>query len=334
MMRRSKSVNVWVLCGCCLPLLGSACGGSPDASSTSNGGSGGIGGGAAGAAGAPIENPCGMVDATLADADANALFGTATIPTFELTLPAEQWTALQKNARDEQFVLAQACFEGKAVGQVGLRFKGSYGSLFNCFDAAGVNTCRKLGMKLKFDYVDAGQRFFGLKRLNFQSYRWDESYMKERLSYDLYREMGIPAPRASFAKLVVNGDPQGLFGMVEEIDGRFTQDRWPDNGNGNLYKEVWPSHFEEATAKSQLKTNEDVGDVSSYATFAAELAAAPESELRTTLSHYMDLDYWARYMAVDDAIANFDGIITYYTSGAAEEAGNDNFYIYEDTPGH
>jgi hypothetical protein len=39
-------------------------------------------------------------------------------------------------------------------------------------------------------------------------------------------------------------------------------------------------------------------------------------------------------MAVDDAIANFDGITTYYTTGAPEEAGNHNFFIYEESANH
>jgi hypothetical protein len=46
----------------------------------------------------------------------------------------------------------------------------------------------------------------------------------------------------------------------------------------------------------------------------------------------MDLNYIARYLAVDDAIANFDGIITYYTNGTPEETGNHNFFIYEEGP--
>jgi len=277
-----------------------------------------------------IPNPCGAIDTSLRKTDPAELFGTSAIPTFDLYLPADAWESLKVHARDEQYVQAQACFEHKAIGLVGLRFKGSYGSLYNCFDANGNNTCRKLGMKIKFDEYDPDLRLFGLKRLNFHGYHFDNSYIKEHLSYDLYRTMDIVAPRASFALLRVNDDPQGLFGMVEEVDARFTKNRWPNNGDNNLYKEVWPGNTDDALILSHLQTNTDAADVSAFTGFSQAISAAAPSELRSVLGSFSDLDYWARYMAVDDAIANFDGITTYYTSGSPDQAGNHNFYFYQE----
>jgi spore coat protein H len=275
------------------------------------------------------ENPCGPADPSLADKNSAELFAAPNIPTFDLTLPAADWEALKVNARDEQYVPAQGCFQGKSVGLVGLRFKGSYGSLYNCFNAAGQNTCRKLSMKIKFDeYVDK-QNFYGLKRLNFQGYHYDASYLKERLAYDLYQAMAIVAPRATWAVLRVNGESQGLFGMVEEIDGRFTKDRWPDNGDANLFKERWPGTTNDAGLVAGLETNQKEGDVAAFKTFSATLNAAADTDLRSVLGRFTDLEYFARYMAVDDAIANFDGITTYYTTSTPDQAGNHNFYFYQ-----
>lgn len=278
-------------------------------------------------------SPCGTPDPALAAADPAALFAATSIPTFDVFLPAESWQWLQVHAREETYVEADACYNGQGIGHVGLRFKGSYGSLYNCFDAAGTNTCRKLPMKLKFDkYVD-GQRFHGLKRLNFQSNRYDNSYLKERLSYDLYRAVGIVTPRAAWAKLRVNGEEQGLFGMVEQPDGPFTKDRFPASPDGNLYKEAWPGKADEALMTSRLKTNTSIPDVSAFKAFSDALAATTsDAEARAVLGRHMDLDYLARYMAVDDAIANFDGPITYYTGDNPAEAGNHNFFVYEEAP--
>ncbi len=294
------------------------------------GGSQGVGGSVDAAAG---ENPCGATDSSLEKKDATELFGASGIAAFDLYLPDEAWRDLRANARLEEYTPAQACFQGKAIGVVGLRFKGSYGSLYNCFDESGQNTCRKLGMKLKFDEYASGQRFFGLKRLNLQGYRYDDSYLKERLSYDLYREMNLAAPRATWALVRVNGEAQGLFGMVEQIDGRFTSDRWPDDGDGNLFKEIWPGQEDATWIRQHLETNKDTGDLSVFQGFSSALNSAPEAELRSTLARFMDLDGWAAYMAVDDAIANFDGITTYYTSGTPDQAGNHNFYLYQHANG-
>lgn len=331
MMKLGQS---YALLGLLMAIFGCGDGDSPAASKPAASGVGGKAGTAGAAGQTSVSNPCGEVDTTLADRSAAELFAFPKIPTFDFSLPPAAWEALKVNARDEQYVEAQACFEGQAIGKVGLRFKGSYGSLYNCFDANGVNTCRKLGMKVKFDKYVTDQRFYGLKRLNFQGYHYDDSYMKERLAYELYSAMGVVAPRAAWALLRVNGEAQGMFGMVEEIDGPFTRDRWPDYADGNLYKEVWPGHGDDTWIKSHLETNADAPDISAFKAFATALNAAAPEALRTTMGQYMDLGYWARYMAVDDAIANFDGITTYYTTGAADEAGNHNFFIYEDTPSH
>lgn len=321
----------------CLPLLILAygtvgCGGDAKVSGPGLGGSGGQSGITQSDAGSADEivNPCAASTSDFASKDAKELFGLGAVPTFDLYLPAENWENLKLHAVDEQYVRAQACFEGQAVGLVGFRFKGSYGSLYSCVDAEGNFTCRKLGMKIKFDEYVSDQRFYGLKRLNFQGYHWDDSYIKEHLSYELYRSMGIVAPRSSWAQLRVNGEEQGLFGMVEQIDGRFTSDRWPDNGDGNLFKEAWPGKTDASSALSHLETNEEVGDVSAMVAFNDALNAASSDKLRATLASFTDVDYFARYMAVDDAIANFDGITTYYTTGDPKLAGNHNFFFYQE----
>jgi spore coat protein CotH len=337
----------WVLLGCLALGVVTGCGGSEKnnshgepgggggggqtSTSVGQGGSGGNSGGAGGTSIVAIENPCGASDPSLAKLDADALFGASKIPTFDVYLPKDSWQWLNDHAVDEQYVQAQACYNGKAIGLVGLRFKGSYGSLFNCFDADGKNTCRKLGMKISFDEYTDNQRFYGFKKLNFQGYRYDNTYMKERLAYDLYREMGIVAPRAAWALLRVNDEAQGLFGMVEQIDGIFTKDRWPDNGENNLFKEAWPGRSDDAWSKSHLETNKKEPNVAAFQAFSDAMSSASDDELRATLGQYVDLKYLARFMAADDAVASFDGVTTFYSSGSADESGNHNFFLYQES---
>jgi hypothetical protein len=327
----------WVFLGCLLMGTVVGCGGTTSSSASSNeGGAGGQGGTSGGGAGAGtagtatvIENPCGALDESYAERDADELFATKAIPTFDLYLPESSWQWLNDHAIDEEYVEAQACFNGKAIGLVGLRYKGNYGSLFNCFDDTGKNTCRKLGMKIKFDEYTQDQHFYGLKRLNFQGYRYDNTYLKERLAFDTYREMGIVAPRASWALLKVNGIEQGLFGMVEQIDGRFTKARWPDNGDANLFKEAWPGRSDEKWTKSHLETNTDAVDVSAFQKFSDAVTSASDSELRSVVSQYLDLKYLANFMVADDAVAAFDGVTTFYASDT--DAGNHNFFFYQES---
>src|SRR5690606_31187098 len=98
---------------------------------------------------------------------------------------------------------------------------------------------------------------------------------------------------------------------------RLTANRWPDAPDGNLYKEVWPTETQRGAALDALDTNEEVGDVSAFTAFAEALVAADPADARATLGSYMDLDYLARYMAVDDATANYDGVTYFWTDGTA-----------------
>lgn len=283
-------------------------------------------------------NPTGSTrcdeDPTLAGQDAGALFDYDHVPTFDIGLPQARWDDLLANAVDEQWEQVEACFEGKWIGTIALRFKGSYGTLYGCFDEAGELVCPRLSMKLKFSEYDEDLRFFGLKRLNFHANRFDDSRMKEKLAYDLYRAMGITAPRSAWAVIRVNGESLGLYGMVEELDGRFTEDRWPEHPDGNLYKELWPTDTDASNITAALRTNEDDGDVSGFVTFSQAVTAAPnEAGILDALAEFTELDHWARYMAVDDAIASYDGVTYFYTDNGSW-SHNHNYYFYEDAPAH
>jgi spore coat protein CotH len=262
------------------------------------------------------------------DRDAIELFESAEVPSFEFELPEERWTELKANALAEEYVEANVRFDGELVGSVGLRFKGSYGTLGLCFDRDGALICPKLSMKVKFDEYAPGLRFFGLKRLNFHSMIRDATKLHEHIAYGLYREQGLPAPHSSWAVLKVNGEPLGLFAMVEQIDGRFTANRFSGGGDGNLYKEAWPQSDSDAYYGARLETNDGIGDNEGMLSFAQALSSAPESERNGVLGSFMDLDALYRYMALDDAIANSDGITAIYCE--TEPCENHNYYFYQD----
>ena len=64
---------------------------------------------------------------------------------------------------------------------------------FSVFHHLAPKTCVKLSMKVKINHTDDDLKFHGLKKLQFHAMNTDASLMRERLSYYLFREMGIPA---------------------------------------------------------------------------------------------------------------------------------------------
>ncbi|MDR0305369.1 MAG: CotH kinase family protein [Chitinispirillales bacterium] len=241
---------------------------------------------------------------------------------------------------DMRFRDASASLDS-SFGKVGLRYKGSDYSLPRCFgDGSGIRPpngpkiCPKVSFKVKFTQYDENKRFYGMKRVNLHSMNADNPKMRDMLAYELYREMGIHAPRTAYANVYVNNVHIGLFIAVEEIDGRFTKSRWPAYGDGNLYKEVWPTSSSQGHYLNGLETNNDPGDnpnVQRMVDFYNAINSSNEGSFAQNLSSYMDFDHFLRYMVVDVAINNWDGIRGWYSDRTALMwAGNHNFFIYEE----
>ena len=270
------------------------------------------------------------------------VFDPTQIHSYSFTVAHDDSVAMEKNAFQEQYVPADFSFDNVSFGKVGLRFKGSkYYLLKDCFDSMGRVTtnpqCAKVSMKVKFDKYNDTARFYSLKRLNLHAMGDEKTKMHEMLCYRLFRDMGIYAPRTAYMKLFINGSFQGLFLAVEEIDGRFTKSRWPDFGDGNLFKEVWPKSANRGYFDAGLVTNngpQDSGNGTRMVDFSKAILSSSKETFIQNASPFMDLDYWVRYIAVDRAIHNADGIMTWYCDQQPTWIVNHNYYFYqEENPG-
>jgi spore coat protein CotH len=288
--------------------------------------------------------------AEFAARDPAYLFDPASVRTFELWLSDAHLATLDADPAAEEYVPGQLVFEGGRLDDVGIRYKGSAGSFFGCLSPntsppSGAKSCVKLGMKIKIDHVDEDARFFRQKKLQFHAMNWDRSLMRERFGYGLFSRAGVHAPRAAPVRLVINGKLNGIYLLVEVIDSPFTRSRFADGGEGNLYKEVWPVGQDEARYLAALETNRrDDPSVAKLMAFAAALADADDATLPAVVEHWIDLDYAARFIAVDRALRHDDGPHHWYcgnVGGAAAwqrqqpyagtQCGNHNYFWYEDT---
>ena len=296
---------------------------------------------ACGGGGSTPTPPDAAADATTPDLDAGPsvsaaqVFDQTVVRRFELTIAPADWQWLQDHARDEQYVAAELRYGDVVRARIGVRFKGSVGTLALCFDGQGQRTCPKLSMKLHFDEYVPGQRFAGLGHLDFHAMIRDPSHMKERLGYGLFRAAGVVAPRSAHARLIVNGADQGLFALVEQIDGEFTEDHFglADDGEGNLYKEVWPVHATAEPYRAALETNRGATtSVDRMVRFAGALRTATPATFRQVIASWTDLPTLVSYLAVDRLIDSWDGIVAWYCpSNDPAGCSNHNFYWYEES---
>lgn len=261
----------------------------------------------------------------------DVVFDQASVRTYNIVISDEELAKLKANPTAEVYVQAAVEIDGHRYEPVGIRYKGFFGMLRFCFQN-GRQTCDKLSWKLKFNHYDPALRFHGLKRLNFHSMNSDETQMREVLSYEVFRDAGVVAPRAVHALLELNGEPLGLFALVEDIDDRFIADRFREGGRGVLYKEIWPGNIEslwvfqenleDAIARGPL-------DASGMRDFSESFAAAETNDQRyeVLIDNLQDSDDLFNYLAADRLSDNWDGIVAWY---CVPDCGNHNYFWYQD----
>ncbi len=275
------------------------------------------------------------------DGDSDYLFDQELLHTFEIEISEENLAFLDADPAAEEYVEASLTFEGETLPEVGLRYKGSIGAFVGCtaggnpFDPAGPKACPKLSMKVKINWDGSEDTFFGQKKLQFHAANLDRTLMRDRLGYHLFRAMGVPAPRSTHARLMINGEFAGLFAFVEQVDGRFTRANF-DDGKGNLYKDVWPIDINgEPTTEERLleglKTNEkDDPSFDLTYEFANAVGDAAPQDRAAVVAEWMDPKAVAAYLAVDRVLPHDDGPLHIYCMGGPD-CESHNFYFYEET---
>lgn len=205
-------------------------------------------------------------------------------------------------------------FDGLKFNSVNVRYKGN-----NTFMAAR----NSLKRSLKVDINDGfpGRKLAGLGKLNFHNNINDPGFMNEPLSYALFRDAGVPSPRTAYARLYVTVPGQhehryfGLYSIVENVDKNFLQDHFGTK-KGALFKPVARQLFEylgdDWSAYRQTydpKTDVSEEEISRVLAFCRLVSNATDEEFAGQLGSYLDLDEFARFMAVTVWLSNLDSLL-------------------------
>lgn len=194
---------------------------------------------------------------------------------------------------------------------VGMRLKGQLGS--------GRTLDQKAAFLLKMNEFVDDQRLLGLNKLALNNMVQDPSMLREQLSYSLFREMGIPAPRTSYARVTLNGELMGLYATVEVVDNKSFLDHWFGNDDGNLYEGSYGSDLEPQAIQT---FDQDRGTDVQFADLL-ELSAALDAMVNpdtfvTEVDEWIDLDAYVRFAATELFVSHWDGYVS----------TRNNFFVY------
>lgn len=233
------------------------------------------------------------------------------------------WDSLVHNYSEgrERYMAADVTIDGVDIDSVGVRFKGN---------ASYHHPNDKKPFRLRFDAFDPGGNWDRLTGVHLNNCWEDPTFIREKLHLDLCRDAGIPAPRANYAELYLNGELWGLYSLVEHVDKTFLSSRY-DNNDGNLYKAMdgflgtpisdfkWygsdPSSYR---GKYELKTDDSPRPWTDLVAIIDSLNNTPDPAV--SLPPVVEMRDLYRAISADVLLANLD---SYSGSGR-------NFYFYID----
>ncbi|HMR05209.1 MAG TPA: CotH kinase family protein [Polyangiaceae bacterium] len=91
-------------------------------------------------------------------------------------------------------------------------------------------------VSLAIEFTDPAARMFDMRALALSAMGSDPSQLREALALEVFARAKVPAPRQAYAKLCIDGEYQGLFSIVENIDKGFLQEHYGKNDEGSLYR--------------------------------------------------------------------------------------------------
>ena len=160
----------------------------------------------------------------------NKLFDSSYVHQIDIAISDADWSDLTANPIDKTKYEVSITIDGETVSSVSFATKGNT-SLSSVADDKDSD---RYSFKVNFGkYVD-GQTYYGLNKLNLNNLYADATFMKDYLSYDLFRQAGVDAPLTSYVWLTVNGKDQGLYLAIEDISESYLERT--NDGAGELYK--------------------------------------------------------------------------------------------------
>lgn len=197
--------------------------------------------------------------------------------------------------------------EGVEYRNVEIRKKGFIGSLSTLRPSLKLD----FGAQVGIDEAEA-------RRLTLNNDLQDPSHVRQCLSYRLFNQVGIPAPRCAYAHVVVNGNDLGIYTSVEPIRKRMLE-RFFDDASGQLYEGTLADLTVESVDRVEAKRPAPGADREDLAGVVAALAAA-DDQVMERLEAVVDLDRFRTFWALETLLGHWDG----YSGNA------NNYYIYSD----
>ncbi len=260
-----------------------------------------------------------------AGVDAGWMFDPAVVVDVDLTIPQSSMDQIPIYMEAERpYVPATFSMtysvDGNVVRSFGpwevtLKVKGMYGS----FRALPLG--EKAGLKIKFP---SGRRPDGLKKFTLNNMVQDGTKTHEVLAYEVFRAMGVAAPRAGYARVTINGTYYGIYLNLETLDN-VALPRWFPT-TGHLYEGSYGSWWGDVGDAFSGHYEVDEGDENNRDDLQTLLNTARNNAKGwyARMAPIADLEQMTRMWACEWFTGHWDGYSQFITN---------NYYLHADANG-
>jgi hypothetical protein len=254
-----------------------------------------------------------------------SLYDPGTVRTLFLEFERPDWEQeLAAFYHTDVEIPATLVVDGRRHRDVGVSFRGN-----NSFTAVPDGLKRPLTLKL--DFVHEDQHLLGYRSLQLLNSNQDPTFLRTLLFLDVARDY-IPAQRANFVRVAINGESWGIYVNQQAFNKDFLRDAFkttegrrfksPNNSTGGGL-----SYLGEDAAPYrrwyEIKSKDDAASWAALIRLCKVLNDTPLDQLEQALEPLMDVDAVLKYLALDVALVNGDG---YWRDGS-------DFNLYQDPRG-
>ncbi|HAB16976.1 MAG TPA: CotH kinase family protein [Verrucomicrobiota bacterium] len=222
-------------------------------------------------------------------------------------------------------VPARMMVDGKTYPDVGVRFRGMSSYMM-------VREGQKRSLNVSLDLAHKDQQLRGYRTLNLLNAHEDPTFLRSVLFNHIAREY-IPAAKANFVKVVINGESWGVYVNEEQFNKDFIKEwygttkgtRWKvpgsPGGRGSLaYLGDDPESYKRIY---EIKSKDDDKAWADFVRLCQTLTETPPERLEAALTPILDIDGALKFLALENVLVNNDG---YWIRSS-------DYNIYQDTHG-
>ena len=219
------------------------------------------------------------------------LFSAPKVLRLKIELAAEALGSLRKDSK--QYVKATLHEGGKVYADVGVRLKGS---------APFEGMEKKPGLAIKFNEFVKDQEFHGRGRILLNNATQDPSYMCEAIGGEIFRSVGVPAAKVTFAVVEIGGKDLGLYVISEAANKDFLA-QYFKKAKGNLYE----GSNNDITDKLEKDGGDSTTDQADLKALVNALKVPDLAERWRRITPLLDVERFAAFAAAEVLMGHHDG---------------------------